>query len=125
VLGGVHAAILQAFRCEGVVTDGAVRDVPEVSRMEFPMFARGMTVSHAYTHIVEFGQPAEILGLNIRPGDLLYADCHGVLSIPIEIAAQIPEAAARIRDEEKRIIDLCRSREFSREQLRRAIQNHS
>lgn len=123
VLGGVHAAILQAFRCAGAVTDGTVRDVPEVSRMDFPMFARGMAVSHAYTHIVEFGGPVEICELRIRPGDLLYADCHGVLSIPAEAAARIPEAAARIQAQERRIIDLCRSSEFSRERLWQAIQN--
>jgi regulator of RNase E activity RraA len=87
------------------------------------MFAKGMTVSHAYTHIVEFGGPVEIFDLHIRPGDLLYADCHGVLSIPLEVAARVPEAAARIRAQDKRIIDLCRSREFSRERLRHAIQN--
>jgi len=125
VLGGVHAAILQAFRCLGAVTDGTVRDVPEVSRLDFPMFARGMTVSHAYTHIIEFGHPVEIFDLPIKPGDLLFADCHGVLSIPIEVAARIPEAAARIRAQQKRIIDLCRSREFSRERLLHAIRNQS
>ena len=123
VLGSVHAAILLAFRCEGVVTDGVVRDVPEAARMEFPMFARGMAVSHAYTHIVEFGSPVEIFGLKVRPGDLLYADCHGALSIPLEIAGRIPAEAARIRAREKEIIELCQSREFSREQLWRAIQN--
>ena len=47
------------------------------------------------------GQPVEILGLEIHAGDLLYADCHGVTSIPPNIARDIPEAAAKIRAPEK------------------------
>src|ERR1017187_9856426 len=70
----VHAAILKALHCEGVVTDGAVRDVPGVSRMQFPMFASAVSVSHSYMHIVDFGAPVEIFGLQVRSGDLLYAD---------------------------------------------------
>jgi regulator of RNase E activity RraA len=45
-------------------------------------------------HIVDFGAPVEIFGLPIRSGDLLYADVHGVVSIPIEIATRVPEAAS-------------------------------
>lgn len=123
VLGGVHAAILQAFRCETVVTDGAVRDVEEAREIGFPMFARGLTVSHAYTHVVQFGGLVEVFGLQVRPGDLLFADCHGVLAIPLEIAYRIPKVAGEIRAREKRIIDLCRSNEFSRQRLQSAIQD--
>lgn len=123
VLGGVHAAIFQAFRCAAVVTDGAVRDVEEAIGMNFPMFARGLAVSHAYTHIVEFGGPVQIFGLHIRPGDLLYADCHGALSIPLEIAERIPAAVESIHAEDQRIIELCRSPEFSRQRLAQAIRH--
>ena len=121
-IGEVHAAILKAFRCEGVITNGAVRDVPEVSRMEFPMFASAVSVSHSYMHIVDFGAPVEIFGLPIRSGDLLYADVHGVVSIPLEIAARIPETACEIRAKERQIIDLCQSPDFSVEKLLKAVQ---
>src|SRR5665647_2976114 len=47
-IGEVHAAILKAFHCEGVITNGSVRDIPGVSRMQFPMFASAVSVSHAY-----------------------------------------------------------------------------
>jgi len=125
VLGEVHAAILRAFGCQGAVTDGAVRDLSQVAEIPFALFARGVAVSHAYTHVVEFGAPVEIFGLGIRTGDLLFADCHGVLSIPLEIADRIPQAAAQIRAREKRIVDLCRSRDFSRERLWRVLQDRS
>ena len=121
VVGEVHAAVLKALQCQGVITNGTVRDIPAVARMQFPMFARAPAVSHAYSHIVDYGQPVRIFGLEIRPGDLLFADCHGVVSIPREIAAQLPEVAARIRAQERRIIDVCQSPEFSAEKLLEAI----
>jgi 4-hydroxy-4-methyl-2-oxoglutarate aldolase len=122
-VGEVHAAILKAFRCEGVITNGAVRDITGVSRMQFPMFARSVAVSHSYSHVVDYGQPVHIFGLEIRAGDLLYADCHGVVSIPHEIAAALPEAARKIRAHEQRIIDVCQSADFTAEKLLRAIRH--
>ncbi len=123
-VGEVHAAILKAFGCEGVITNGAVRDLTGVRRMHFPMFARTAAVSHAYTHIVDYGNLVEICGLEIRQGDLLYADVHGVVSIPAEIAADLPRVAAEIRRKERKIIDLCRSSEFSEEKLLEAIRSN-
>jgi regulator of RNase E activity RraA len=120
-IGEVHAAILKAFHCEGVITNGSVRDIPGVSRMPFTMFASAVSVSHSYMHIVDFGTPVEIFGLRIRSGDLLYADIHGVVSIPLEIAARIPQTASEIRAKEQAIIDLCQSREFSLKRLLEAV----
>ena len=121
-IGEVHAAVLKALQCEGMITNGCVRDVPGVSRMEFPMFASTVSVSHAYMHVVDFGAPVEIFGLPVRFGDLLYADVHGVVSIPLDIAARIPEVASGIRAKERKIIDLCQSPEFSLEKLLQAVQ---
>ena len=121
-IGEVHAAVLKALQCEGMVTNGSVRDIPGVSRMEFPMFASTVSVSHAYMHVVDFGAPVEIFGLPVRFGDLLYADVHGVVSIPLDIAARIPEMASGIRATERKIIDLCQSPEFSLEKLLQAVQ---
>jgi 4-hydroxy-4-methyl-2-oxoglutarate aldolase len=121
-IGEVHAAILKALQCEGMITNGSVRDIPGVSRMEFPMFASDVSVSHAYVHIVDFGAPVEIFGLPVRSGDLLYADVHGVVSIPLDIAERIPEVASGIRAKEREIIDLCQSPEFSLEKLLQAVQ---
>jgi regulator of RNase E activity RraA len=124
-VGEVHSAILKAFKCRGVVTNGAVRDLPAVSRLGFPLFAPLVTVSHSYMHMVDYGQPVEILGLQVRPGDLLYADCHGVISIPVEIAASLPEVAERIRSKERRIVQVCLAPDFSAERLLQAIRSDS
>jgi 4-hydroxy-4-methyl-2-oxoglutarate aldolase len=116
-VGEVHAAILKAFHFHGVITNGAVRDLPAVSKLGFPMFAPFVAVSHSYMHVVDYGEPVEILGLDVRTGDLLYADCHGVISIPIEIAAELPKVAARLRAKDQNIVQICLSPDFSIERL--------
>jgi regulator of RNase E activity RraA len=120
-IGEIHANILKALGCVGGITNGVVRDVPAIEAMGFQLFAGGMAVSHAYAHIVDFGHPIAIAGLPISSGDLLHGDMHGVLSIPGELAADVPGAVARIRDHERHVIDLCRSPEFSLEKLRHAV----
>ena len=74
----------------GVVTEGSVGNLAAAESAGFHYFAGSVSVSHAYVHVVEAGQPVEIGGLTIHSGDLLHGDLHGVQSIPLAIAAQIP-----------------------------------
>jgi len=118
LVGEVHMSILQALHCVGVVTNGAVRDIPAARSAGFHYFAGSVSVSHGYVHIIDFGQPVKIGGLEIRSGDLLHGDLHGVQSVPLAIAPLIPEAAARIVAREQALIALCRAPEFTIEKLR-------
>ena len=59
--------------------------------------------------MVSFGEPVEVAGLSIAPGDLLFGDRHGVLSIPSAIASAVPTVAAHMRQQERRVIEYCRS----------------
>ena len=121
LLGAVHINILRALGGVGAVTNGSVRDIPAAEALGFQLFAGSVSVSHAYVHIVEFGTPVEIGGLKVQSGDLLHGDLHGVQSIPVEIAGQIPPVAAEITAREQALIKLCQSPEFSIEKLRAAV----
>jgi regulator of RNase E activity RraA len=124
-VGEVHSSILRALECVGAVTNGAVRDLPAVQATGFHLFAGSVSVSHSYAHIVEIGCTVEVGRLKVQPGDLLHGDCHGVLSIPVEIAPQVPAVAARIIEKERKLISLCRSSDFSLEKLRRTVKSDS
>jgi len=117
-IGDVHANILQALGCVGVVTNGAVRNVEAVRELKFQMFARNLSVSHAFAHVFDFGGPIEVGKMHVRPGDLLHGDRHGVQTIPIEIAQKIPSVARRMNGEEREIIEFCKSGAFTIEKLR-------
>jgi 4-hydroxy-4-methyl-2-oxoglutarate aldolase len=116
-VGDMHAAILKALGCVGYVTNGAVRELPSVHKIGFQMFAGNVAVSHAYAHIFEIGCKAEVGGMEVRPGDLLHGDRHGVLTIPGDIAAEIPAAAAKLHEAEQKIIEFCQSADFSVDRL--------
>ena len=116
-LGDMHAAILKALGCVGYVTDGAVRELPRVREMGLQLFAGNVAVSHAYSHIFEFGAKVNIGGLEVQTGDILHGDRHGILNVPPQIAARIPDVAARLLHSEQRVIDCCSSNEFSVDRL--------
>ena len=122
LVGELHALIGQALNCAGYVSNGAVRDLQELEALGFPVFAGGVAVSHMYAHIAEYGHPVEIGGLEISPGDLLHGDRHGVHSIPLSIAAEIPRMAAEMIKEERQIRKLCESTEFSLDRLEQQLQ---
>jgi regulator of RNase E activity RraA len=117
--GEVNGSIHRALGCVGAVTNGCVRDLKEVREMGFQFFAQHIAVSHAYVHMVEFGKPVKVGGLEVKPGDLLHGDLHGVHNVPIELAPRIPEAVAKIVAAERRTIDYCHAPGFSLEGLKK------
>jgi len=123
LLGDVHAAILVALGCVGYVTNGAVRELPRTLKFGLQLFAGNVAVSHAYAHIFDFGVPVSVAGLEVHPGDLLHGDQHGLLSVPTNIAAKIPAVAAKQRESEQEVIQLCQSKDFSLEKLRGALKH--
>jgi 4-hydroxy-4-methyl-2-oxoglutarate aldolase len=112
-IGEVHANILLALGCVAVVTNGGVRDLPDVRKSGLQLFAGNVSVSHAYAHIFDFGGIVEIAGLTVRPGDLVQGDLHGVQTIPRDIAARVAAKAREIMKSRKELIGLCRSNDFS------------
>jgi 4-hydroxy-4-methyl-2-oxoglutarate aldolase len=122
-VGDVHATILQTLGCVGYATNGSVRDLSDVRSLGFQLFASGVAVSHAFAHIVDFGQPVEVGGLGVSTGDVLFGDCGGLLSVPPSIVAQIPEAAGRMQTKKKHVIAFCRSPRFSIDGLRTLVRD--
>ena len=121
--GQIHAAIARALNCVGCVTNCAVRDLAVVETLGFHLFAASVAILHADAHIVEFGTPVSIGGLTIDPGDLVDGDRHGIHVIPLEIAAEVPDVARRMLDEDNELLRFCESRDFSLPELSRRVQS--
>jgi regulator of RNase E activity RraA len=117
-IGDVHASILRALGCVAYVTNGSVRDLPPVRAMGFQFFAKSISISHAFVHLVDFAQPITVGGLPVASGDIVYGDRHGLLTIPPATVHDIPLIAARMLEQERQVVELCQSPDFSLERLR-------
>lgn len=112
------ANIQKALGCAGVVTDGGVRDLEAIHDLGLHAFAAHVLVSRAYVHLVDFGIPVRVGGLTVSPGDLLHGDKHGITLIPPTIAAEVASAAARLERQDRQIVELCQSPDFTLETLK-------
>ncbi len=77
--------------------------------------------SHAWVHMVEFGRPVNVFGMQAGHDDVIHADSHGAVVIPSDAVKKLPAAIELIARREKVILDVCRSPDFSPARLREAL----
>lgn len=80
--GEVNSNIHRALGCVGTITDGAIRDLDEMTGAGFKALASRLCVGHAYAAPVDWNCPVSAFGTTVAPGDLIHADQHGFLVIP-------------------------------------------
>jgi 4-hydroxy-4-methyl-2-oxoglutarate aldolase len=99
----------QAVGAAGAVTDGAVRDVDQISRLGFPTFAAGTTprdINGRY-EVTGFGDAVTIGGVRVGHGDLMAGDVDGVVVVPHDVEEVVVQAAlAKARAEGTMLDDL-------------------
>jgi regulator of RNase E activity RraA len=117
--GEVNSAIHFGLGCLGLVTDGGVRDIPDIAP-GFQMLADRVIPSHAYVHVVDFGRPVEVAGMRVRHGELIHADQHGAVVIPHAVAARVKAVALQVQRRERVIIEAARQPGFDIHRLREA-----
>jgi 4-hydroxy-4-methyl-2-oxoglutarate aldolase len=119
--GEVMATIFRRLGAIGLVSDCAVRDIPEVRALGFQYFARGAVASHAYFRIVRVGVPVQVLGMTVRPTDVLHGDENGLIVVPNAGMENLPAAVEAVRKRESKLMDYVRGLEFSFEGLREHV----
>jgi len=91
--GEVNGNIHRALGCVGTITDGAIRDLDELTNAGFKALARRLCVGHAFSHPIRWNCDVEVFGRTVRPDDLIHADKHGFLVISPEEQPGLLEAA--------------------------------
>ena len=90
----------------GVIIDGAVRDLDELSEMDFPVYARAITPNGPYKNGPgEIGTTIAFGGKVVRPGDIIVGDADGIVVIRPEEAQELAEKARKVLDMENGILD--------------------
>ena len=118
--GEVNSNVHKGLGCIGVITDGSVRDLPDIAE-GFQMLADRVGPSHANVHVVDFACPVTVAGMAVADGDLIHADQHGAVVVPWEVAEQVAEAAAQIARREAVIISAAQKPGFNIDRLREAF----
>ncbi|MDJ1464570.1 MULTISPECIES: RraA family protein [unclassified Nitratireductor] len=102
ILGEIMVAIAKKRGIAGIIVNGAIRDADEIRRMDFPLYAAGVTHRGPYKDGPgEVNTTIAIDGMVIEPGDLVLADGDGVLTVPFDQTETILAATRRKQDAEQ------------------------
>jgi regulator of RNase E activity RraA len=100
--GGLMSTRARQLKAAGAILHGYSRDTKEILAMNFPTWSCGTYAQDQGPRgkVVDFRLPVEIDGVGVRPGDLLFGDCDGVLVIPREVeTATIRQALEKVSAE--------------------------
>jgi regulator of RNase E activity RraA len=100
--GEVQTNVHKALGCLGTVTNGSIRDIAQVAE-GFQMLAGSLSPSHAYVHVVDFGVPVTIHGMAVKSGDLIHADRHGAVVVPVDKVDALQAAMDGLLKQEARL----------------------
>lgn len=95
IIGEIMVAYAKSRKLAGIVINGAIRDVADISQGSFPVFALGTTHRGPYKDGPgEINATISLGGMSIEPGDLIIGDTDGLLCVPFDLTEQLYQATA-------------------------------
>jgi 4-hydroxy-4-methyl-2-oxoglutarate aldolase len=104
-IGGLMVTAMKFRGLAGAVMDGSVRDTPQIKRLQFPVFSRGVVPSTSVNHykFVASNVPVMCAGVTVRPNDIIVADEDGVAVVPRAKAAEVLKKAQELDETEHKM----------------------
>jgi 4-hydroxy-4-methyl-2-oxoglutarate aldolase len=104
-IGGLMATTMKFRGLAGAVVDGSIRDTPQIRRLQFPVFSRGVSPATSVNHyrFVGMNVPVTCAGVKVNPGDIVAADEDGVAVVPRAKAAEVLKKAQELDDTEHKM----------------------
>lgn len=105
-IGGLMATAMKYRGFAGAVIDASVRDTPQIRKLQFPVFSRGVAPSTTINHyrVTGVNVPVTCAGVLVNPGDIVTADEDGVVVVPRAKAAEVLKKSQELDDTEHRMI---------------------
>ena len=122
--GELNVAIHKGLKIKGTLTNGLLRDVGMLDK-GYQVIAGSIGPSHAYVHVTELECNVNVLGLEVKPGDLIHADLHGAMVVKSKYIDAMPDALRLVTDREKPILKAARQQDFNFVKLKKAWQEAS
>lgn len=112
LVGELVATSCMSRDLNGIVVDGAVRDVEELEQLGFPVFARSVSPkSSSKLHPGSINVPVSCGGVPIHPGEIIVGDSDGIVAINPDFASEVVVAAERKLEQEAEILERVKSGE--------------
>ena len=101
-IGGLMSTAMKYRGLAGAVVDGGMRDTPQVTKLQFPVFSRGIVPSTTVNHYRFRGKNISVncAGVMVKPNDIVVADMDGVVVVPREHAADVLKRAQQLDQSE-------------------------
>ena len=101
-IGALMATAMKVRGLAGAVIDGSVRDTPQIRRLQFPVYSRGVVPSTTINHYRFAGVniPVQCAGVRVNAGDIVTADEDGVAVVPRAKAEEVLKRAQALDDTE-------------------------
>ena len=105
-IGGLMATAMKYRGFAGAVIDGSVRDTPQIRKLQFPVFSRGVAPSTTINHyrVTGVNVPVTCAGVRVNPGDIVTADEDGIAVVPKSRAAAVLKKSQELDDTEHRML---------------------
>jgi regulator of RNase E activity RraA len=101
-VGGLMSTAMKYRGLAGAVVDGGIRDTPQITKLQFPVFSRGVVPSTTVNHyrFAAKNVPVTCAGVPVRADDIIVADMDGVVVVPKEHAAEVLKKAQQLDNNE-------------------------
>ncbi|MBL0144312.1 MAG: RraA family protein [Betaproteobacteria bacterium] len=107
-MGGQSCLVAQSNGFVGSIVNGAVRDLPAIREIGYPVWAKGVTPITGKFRIeaIEINGPVTVHNIVVYPGDLMVADDSGICVVPADLVEKLIDEAERIGQAEDVMRDL-------------------
>lgn len=101
--GEIMSSYAKSRGLAGIIIDGCVRDSAALRKLDFPVYAKGITPNGPYKNGPgEMNFPVSFAGIIINPGDIIVGDADGLLVIPPQYAQELATKAKAYHESEVR-----------------------
>jgi 4-hydroxy-4-methyl-2-oxoglutarate aldolase len=109
-MGGQSALVAKTSGFVGAVVNGAIRDLPAIREMDYPVWAAGVTpiTGKFRMEAMEINGPVRLRDVVVYPGDLIVADDSGICVVPfdkIEMLIDEAESVGKAEDQMRELIE--------------------